>query len=271
MTQIAISKASSQLAGLLTAVGLEQSWGAVSQATDDQLASSERDSVLRESATMQLGKASDMVKTGGLTAEVVQLLQLLVNLMAGMPGLAPGQPAAGTPESAPQAGPEATAAAMAPPAPGAPPEAQAKDLPPPRDRSSTAPLHDDPENLPPAAAAAPSATAKDLPAAQRDPDPSSPQTDPQPGTPRADNVRGSTGGGGKEGGDSNPLPSAQSDAQPSTPQKDPLPSTPTRKAGASNVDARTGLPKGGGWWNSSDIGRQAPKALERPRYNRKIR
>ena len=267
MTQIDISKAGSQISGLISAVGLEQAWGAVSSADEQTLSSDERDAVMREMATLQLGKASELVKMHGLTPEVVQLLQMLINLMAGSPGLAPGQPAAGTPEDAPQAEPAEMAA-----------EPAAKELPPALEQSA-APHADPPEGLPDGDEGKVGQTAegepdydavgKDLPAEQRDPMPSQAQSDAQPSQPRSTNV---TGGSANidDKGDADPLPAELSEPPVATPQRDAMPSTPTRKAAEVQKDARTGLPKGGGWWNQRDIGKATKDnpLMRRPNFRK---
>jgi len=284
-----IRKATNQISGLISAVGLEQAWTAVANAQEDQLGADERDAVMREITTLQLVKAGELVKTTGLTPEVVQLLQLLINLMAGDPGLAPGTPTEDAPPPVEQAHtpapPPAAAAPAAAPAPVAP---TAKDLPAPLANAGTAPLHDDPADLPDANKGTYGQTAdgeksftetgkdvtqKDLPPPQKDPQPSSAQKDPPIATPQADAVRGGSGGGGKEGGDANALDAPQKDAPLTSPQKDPQPGTPTRKAAQVQKDARTGLPLASspGFWHEADIGKKTNPLLDRPRHRKTTR
>jgi hypothetical protein len=228
--QIDISKASGGIAALVDAVGLEQAVTSVMNAAQEQLNDTEKESVIREIFVQQLGRASDAVKTGGLSPEVIQLLQQLLALMApqqAAPPDAPGAPDAGQPPMEQSAKAEDEEAKKALPSPQGDPMAS----------GGMAPQKDAPPNSPQKKGDDEEAK-KALPSAQKDAPLQSPQGDPM--------ASGGMAPQKKEESEKGALPTPQADPGPDTIQAEQGINTPQQKNDP------------WAWSRSGDLGRKEP-------------
>lgn len=87
-----------QTAAMVAALGLPQAWQAVSAAAEDKIPAASKGPLLGSIAADQLSQAAGAVKADGLTPEVIDLLQTLLDLMRGQAQPAPpAMPAEGPP------------------------------------------------------------------------------------------------------------------------------------------------------------------------------